>query len=105
MTIDLEGKTEIGKPTRASLEDCSASRAEHLCIGCGHPETDRSYCVNQHANMRMLVHVQPTSDPSSIQLGKWGVYMKSHKSPFSSFLEYPQAVRLPAILAFEDIST
>jgi len=25
----------------------------------------------------MLVHGHPTSDPSTIQLGKWGVYMGS----------------------------
>ncbi len=66
----------IGKSTRASLEDCTASSAEHLCIGCGHPETDRSYCVSQHADMRLLVHGHPTSDPSTIQFDKWGVYMR-----------------------------
>ena len=27
----------------------------------------------------MLVHVHPTSDPSTIQLGKWGVYMSPFK--------------------------
>jgi len=82
MKIDLEGKTEIGKSTRATLEDCKASRVEHLCIDRGHPETDRSYCVNQHANMRMLVHGHPTPDPANIQLGKWGVYMRPYGRPY-----------------------
>jgi hypothetical protein len=81
-TVDSEGETEIGKSTRPSLEDCTASGAEHLCIGCGYPETDRSYCVIQHANMRMLVQGHPTPDPANIQLGKWGVYMRTNKNPF-----------------------
>ena len=82
-TVDSEGKTEIGKSTRPSLEDCIASGAEHLCIACGYPETDRSYCVTQHANMRMLVQGHPTPNPANIQLGKWGVYMSKENRLFA----------------------
>ena len=49
----------------------------HLGIGCGHPETDKPYCVNQHANMRMLVHghTLPPDQSTTIQIGNGGVYM------------------------------
>ena len=85
-TGESEGKKEIGKSTRASLEDCIVNGAAHLCIGCGYPETDRSYCVNQHANMRMLVQGHPTPNPENIQLGKWGVYMRKDGVAFPLWL-------------------
>ncbi len=95
--VDLEGKTEIGKATHSTLDDCTASSAECLRIGCGHPETDRSYCVTQHANMRMLVQGHPTSDQSNIQPGKWGVYMRRNKGPFyESSTDHPRVTKGPA---------
>ena len=83
--VHREGKTEIGKPTCSSLDKRAASqRAKYLSIGCGNPETDKSYCVNQHANMRMLVqgHNPALDQTINIQVDKWGVYMRNYKRSF-----------------------